>query len=89
MGKVPLLANVRTSLIDPDTPQSVMTRKGVDGKTQKLVVSISRPSLFLLSLQCQFSDEFNKDGRTFYPGDDAYFTAVDIWYGVTQDLEVS
>jgi hypothetical protein len=36
----------------------------------------------------QFSDEFNEDGRTFYAGDDAYFTAVDIWYGVTQDLEV-
>ena len=36
----------------------------------------------------QFSDEFNTDGRTFYPGDDPYFEAVDIWYGVTQDLEV-
>lgn len=36
----------------------------------------------------QFSDEFNTDGRTFYPGDDPYFTAVDIWYGVTQDNEV-
>lgn len=36
----------------------------------------------------KFSDEFNKDGRTFYDGDDAYFQAVDLWYGVTQDLEV-
>ena len=36
----------------------------------------------------QFSDEFQKDGRTFYPGDDPYWTAVDLWYGVTQDLEV-
>jgi hypothetical protein len=36
----------------------------------------------------QFSDEFNIDGRTFYDGDDPFFQAVDIWYGVTQDLEV-
>lgn len=36
----------------------------------------------------QYSDEFNTDGRTFYPGDDPYWTAVDLWYGVTQDLEV-
>lgn len=35
-----------------------------------------------------FSDEFEDDGRTFYDGDDAYFQGVDIWYGVTQDLEV-
>lgn len=36
----------------------------------------------------QFSDEFNRDGRTFYSDDDPYFQAVDLWYGVTQDLEV-
>ena len=39
-------------------------------------------------ISVQFSDEFNKDGRTFYPEDDPYFTAVDLWYGVTQDMEV-
>jgi hypothetical protein len=36
-------------------------------------------------LNLVFSDEFNKDGRTFYEGDDPYFQAMDIWYGVTQD----
>jgi hypothetical protein len=36
----------------------------------------------------QFSDEFSTEGRTFYGGDDAYWQGVDIWYGVTQDLEV-
>jgi hypothetical protein len=36
----------------------------------------------------QFSDEFNEDGRTFYDGDDPYWQAVDLWYGVTGDLEV-
>lgn len=36
----------------------------------------------------QFSDEFNKPGRSFYPEDDPYFQGMDLWYGVTQDLEV-
>ncbi|KAF2470578.1 beta-glucan synthesis-associated protein SKN1 [Lindgomyces ingoldianus] len=67
----PLLQNVRKGLIDPDTPRNALTRKSHDGTTQNLV----------------FSDEFNKDGRTFYDGDDPYFQAVDIWYGATQDLE--
>jgi len=66
-----LLKNIRTSLIDPDTPSSVMQRTGDNGKTQSLV----------------FSDEFNEEGRTFYDGDDAYFQGMDFWYGVTQDLE--
>jgi beta-glucanase (GH16 family) len=69
----PLLTNLRRGLIDPDTPQSAMTRTSADGSKQVLV----------------FSDEFNTDGRTFYDGDDPYFEAVDIWYGATQDLEVS
>lgn len=71
IGKFPLLKNSRVSLIDPDTPQSAMTRKGVDGRNLKLV----------------FSDEFNRDGRTFYDGDDPYWQGVDIWYGATEDLE--
>lgn len=68
---VPLLKNLRKGLIDPDTPSNVKTRKGEDGSTQHLV----------------FSDEFNTPGRTFYDGDDPYFQGVDIWYGVTMDLE--
>jgi hypothetical protein len=68
----PLLQNIRRGLIDPDTPDSVKTRKSHDGTKQVLV----------------FSDEFNTDGRTFYDGDDPYFQGVDIWYGATQDLEV-
>lgn len=39
-------------LIDPDTPQSARTRTGFDGLDYELV----------------FSDEFNVEGRTFYPG---------------------
>lgn len=65
------MKNLRTGMVDPDTPDSVKSRKGENGKTQTLV----------------FSDEFNEDGRTFYDGDDPYFQAMDIWYGVTMDLE--
>lgn len=71
VGNVPLLKNIRTGLIDPDTPSDLLTKKAADGSTLNLV----------------FSDEFNTDGRTFYPGDDPFFTAVNLWYGVTQDLE--
>ena len=54
-------------LIDAQTPSSVYTRTGTDGLIYDLV----------------FSDEFNTDGRTFYPGDDPYWEAVDLyyWYG--------
>ncbi|PGG96947.1 hypothetical protein AJ79_09389 [Helicocarpus griseus UAMH5409] len=71
VGPIPHLRNIRTTLIDPDTPDSAKSIISADGKEWKLV----------------FSDEFNKDGRTFYDGDDPFFQAVDIWYGVTQDLE--
>lgn len=59
------------SLIDPDTDSSAFTRQGTDGKTYNLV----------------FSDEFNTDGRTFWPGDDPYWEAVDLQYWPTGDLE--
>ena len=51
-------------LIDIDTPSSVLTRTGSDGNIYDLV----------------FSDEFNIPGRTFYPGDDPYWEAVDLYY---------
>jgi len=68
-----VLKNVRTSLVDPDTPQSARTRQSIAGKTMQLV----------------FSDEFNQDGRTFYPGDDPFWEAADLHYAATNDLEVS
>jgi hypothetical protein len=58
-------------LIDNDTPQESQTRMGFDGNEYQLV----------------FSDEFTKPGRTFYPGDDPFWEAVDLWYGATGDLE--
>ncbi|WWC88891.1 uncharacterized protein L201_003806 [Kwoniella dendrophila CBS 6074] len=59
------------SMIDEDTPVDSYTRKGFDGEDYDLV----------------WSDEFNKDGRTFFPGDDPYWTAVDIHYWPTGDFE--
>jgi beta-glucanase (GH16 family) len=67
----PFLQNIRTGLIDPDTPPSAMTKTGVFGDEYELV----------------FSDEFNQNNRTFYEGDDPYFYAGNFWYSATQDLE--
>ena len=58
-------------LIDKATPSSATTRTGFDGQQYDLV----------------FSDEFEVDNRTFYPGDDPYWEAVDIWYRATNDME--
>ncbi|EPQ51399.1 SKN1-domain-containing protein [Gloeophyllum trabeum ATCC 11539] len=58
-------------LIDPETPSDARSRTGFDGHAYELV----------------FSDEFNTPGRTFYPGDDPFWEAADIWYGSTQDQE--
>lgn len=67
----PLLSAIRTSLIDPDTPQDALKMKAKDGSNWSLV----------------FSDEFNIMGRTFYEGDDQFWTAPDLHYDATKDLE--
>lgn len=53
-------------LVDRDTPAEAYTKKSYlkSGDEWDLV----------------FSDEFNQDGRTFYPGDDPYWEAVDLHY---------
>ncbi|BGP45319.1 hypothetical protein JCM10450v2_001137 [Rhodotorula kratochvilovae] len=58
-------------LIDTATPKEAYERTGLDGEDYKLV----------------FSDEFNHDGRTFWPGDDPYWEAVDLHYWGTRDLQ--
>ena len=59
------------SLIDGDTPQNARSRVGFDGKTYQLV----------------FSDEFNTDGRTFKPGDEPYWEAVNLFDSKSADLQ--
>lgn len=34
-----------------------------------------------------FSDEFNQDGRSFYPGDDPYWEASNLHYWATNNME--
>ncbi|ETS60660.1 hypothetical protein PaG_04556 [Moesziomyces aphidis] len=60
------------SLVDADTPQSAL----------KWSSSYDQASYHLV-----FSDEFEKDGRTFWPGDDPFWEAVDLWYSGTGDYE--
>lgn len=57
--------------LNSDTPQSMYRKTGVNGEDLRLV----------------FSDEFNVDGRTFYPGEDPFWEAVDMHYFATGDLE--
>lgn len=57
-------------LIDPTTPSDVMSRQGFNGQQYNLV----------------FSDEFTEDGRTFWPGDDPYWEAVNLHYWATGEV---
>ncbi|KAH8810563.1 beta-glucan synthesis-associated protein [Flagelloscypha sp. PMI_526] len=70
-GQVPTMMGNR-GLIDVDTPKEAYTKNGYYNKKK---------------MQLVFSDEFNVDGRTFYPGDDPYWEAVDLHYWGTNNLE--
>jgi hypothetical protein len=65
-GQVPSMPG-GFALIDPATPQDARTKQSWNGAGEMELV---------------FSDEFNVDGRTFYPGDDPYWEAVDLHYWV-------
>ncbi|TFK44700.1 glycoside hydrolase family 16 protein [Crucibulum laeve] len=71
-GQVPAMTG-NFGLVDNDTPKEAYTR-----------LSWADPSA---ELQLVFSDEFNTDGRSFYPGDDPYWEAVDLHYWATNNLE--
>jgi beta-glucanase (GH16 family) len=59
-------------LIDKETPDDALQKVSWNDGSQ---------------MQLVFSDEFNTDGRTFYPGDDPYWEAVDLHYWSTNNLE--
>lgn len=71
-GQVPQM-NGNFGLIDNDTPRSAYTRPSWN---------TGQPDLQLV-----FSDEFNAPGRTFYPGDDPYWEALDLHYWATGNME--
>jgi Beta-glucan synthesis-associated protein SKN1/KRE6/Sbg1 len=72
-GQVPKLIN-NIGLIDAATPQSAYTKPSFQDPTQ--------------NWDLVFSDEFNVDGRTFWPGDDPYWEAVDLDYWQTVSVLV-
>ncbi|KAF8128084.1 glycoside hydrolase family 16 protein [Mycena galopus ATCC 62051] len=70
-GQIPNIGN--WGLIDLDTPKDAYT-----------IASYHDPTK---TLQLVFSDEFETEGRSFYPGDDPYWEAVDLHYWQTGNLE--
>ncbi|KIK09644.1 glycoside hydrolase family 16 protein [Laccaria amethystina LaAM-08-1] len=71
-GQVPNFTG-NYGLVDKDTPQDAYTKPSYMKGEQDYVLV--------------FSDEFNVDGRSFYPGDDPFWEAVDLHYWGTNDLE--
>ncbi|KZP14591.1 glycoside hydrolase family 16 protein [Athelia psychrophila] len=70
-GQVPSMAG-NWGLVDSDTPSSAHTTTSYgDGSEWQLI----------------FSDEFNTDGRMFYPGDDLYWEALNLHYWATNNME--
>ncbi|KAI0630856.1 beta-glucan synthesis-associated [Trametes polyzona] len=70
-GQVPEMPG-NWGLIDLETPKEAHTYPDfLTGKQWQLV----------------WSDEFNTDGRTFYPGDDPYWEALDMHYWGTNNME--
>ncbi|PWN44835.1 SKN1-domain-containing protein [Ceraceosorus guamensis] len=73
-GQIPSYKSlgIREGLIDPDTDMKRHGQiQGSDGNMLKLV----------------FSDEFNVDGRSFYPGDDPFWEALDLHPWGTGDFQ--
>jgi len=71
-GQVPYFPN-NFGLIDNDTPREAYSKKSYDTGEELVLV---------------FSDEFNQDGRSFYPGDDPFWEAVDLHYWGTVRIKV-
>ncbi|KAI0316625.1 beta-glucan synthesis-associated [Amylostereum chailletii] len=71
-GQVPDMTGHK-GLIDVATPAEAKTRASFYDPTK--------------TMQLVWSDEFEVDGRSFYPGDDPYWEALDLQYWQTVDVE--
>ncbi|KAH8833428.1 glycoside hydrolase family 16 protein [Flagelloscypha sp. PMI_526] len=73
-GQIPDILGLH-GLIDPTTPKSARYKRVTDiqGRTSTMTLV--------------FSDEFTTPGRTFFPGDDPFFEAVDLHYWATGNAE--
>ena len=90
----PILANIKSTYdkMDPyhgarkgKIPQ-VAHRPLIDVETPADAKTFTSPTTNR-NYDLVFSDEFNTPGRTFWPGDDPYWEALDAWYRGTQDYE--
>ena len=64
-GQIPFIPG-GWGLIDVDTPKEAYTKPSYTNPGEQFVLV--------------FSDEFNTEGRTFYPGDDPYWEAPNLHY---------
>ncbi|KAJ7071182.1 beta-glucan synthesis-associated [Mycena amicta] len=71
-GQVPAMSG-SIGLIDIATPKNAYTMNSYQSPGDEL--------------QLVFSDEFETPGRSFYPGDDPFWEAVDLHYWQTNNLE--
>lgn len=65
----------RRMYIDPETPKEAYTFKSLYSRNN------GKP------FQLVYSDEFNTDGRSFYPGEDPFWEAVNLNYWGTNNYE--
>jgi beta-glucanase (GH16 family) len=70
-GQIPELPG-NFGMVDKETPSEALTYKSFEDGEEMVLV---------------FSDEFNVDDRTFYPGDDPFWEGVDLHYWGTNNLE--
>ncbi|KZP06983.1 glycoside hydrolase family 16 protein, partial [Athelia psychrophila] len=72
IGQAPSMTG-NWSLVNPDTLSSAYTTTSYgDGSEWQLIFS---------------DDEFNTDGRMFYPGDDPYWVALNLHYWAPNNME--
>lgn len=71
-GQIPSIPGNR-GVIDVDTPREAHTKASYMNQNDMW--------------DLVFSDEFEVEGRTFYPGDDPYWEAPSLHYWGTNDLE--
>ncbi|KAK9762728.1 hypothetical protein K7432_011267 [Basidiobolus ranarum] len=73
-----------TTFTSTATPTATPISPWIDSDTPK---EFTTKSIGGQNFTLVFSDEFEKAGRTFAEGDDPKWTAVDLWYWATGDLE--
>ncbi|WFC97770.1 hypothetical protein MYAM1_000489 [Malassezia yamatoensis] len=66
--------------VDPATPANAYTLNSTYSRNKQA-------DGFGKTFRLVFSDEFNQDGRTFYPGEDPFWEAVDLHYWATNNYE--